>query len=430
MECSPETDQTQNHRLGEYWSKEEKYPFLSTLQSGEADAEDIGIIYYELTENHETKVVTTAPVFLDGTLRYVVCLEYGWTAFADILNQNLRSIALWGVVSLLIVNVLLILFIYFKAVRPMVQVNSGIHAYMETKDSAAAVQSMGRIRQKNEVGRLADSIAAMAVEIDRSAKENLRLHGERERVAAELDRAAKIQKDSLPTLFPDRQDIQLFASMVPANEVGGDFYDFFLIDDDHLGLVIADVSGKGVPAALFMMVSKNLIKNYAMMGLSPAEVLNRTNASLCENNSNRMFVTVWFGVLDLANGHIVAANGGHEYPMLRQANGDFELFKEKKHGMVLGALKRKTYTEYAFDLEPGGTLFVYTDGAPEATDAREKMFGTDRMLEALNQRPDAEPDALLQSMQSAIDQFVGDAPQFDDLTMLCVKYLPHKEETT
>ena len=98
--------------------------------------------------------------------------------------------------------------------------------------------------------------------------------------------------------------------------------------------------------------------------------------------------------------------------------------------MVLGALKRKTYTEYAFDLEPGGTLFVYTDGAPEATDAREKMFGTDRMLEALNQRPDAEPDALLQSMQSAIDQFVGDAPQFDDLTMLCVKYLPHKEETT
>ena len=194
MECSPETDQTQNHRLGEYWSKEEKYPFLSTLQSGEADAEDIGIIYYELTENHETKVVTTAPVFLDGTLRYVVCLEYGWTAFADILNQNLRSIALWGVVSLLIVNVLLILFIYFKAVRPMVQVNSGIHAYMETKDSAAAVQSMGRIRQKNEVGRLADSIAAMAVEIDRSAKENLRLHGERERVAAELDLAAKIQR--------------------------------------------------------------------------------------------------------------------------------------------------------------------------------------------------------------------------------------------
>jgi len=176
-------------------------------------------------------------------------------------------------------------------------------------------------------------------------------------------------------------------------------------------------------------MSKNLIKNYAMLGLSPAEVLNRTNASLCENNRNKMFVTVWFGILDLTRGHVVAANGGHEYPMLRKANGGFELFREK-HGMVVGALKRKTYAEYEFDLEPGGTLFVYTDGAPEATDAQEKMFGTDRMLDTLNRQPGAEPETLLQVMKAAIDQFVGDAPQFDDLTMLCVKYLPDKEETT
>ena len=429
MECSPETDQTQNHRLGEHWSKTAQYSFLSFLQGGESSAEDEEMMYFELTDDQETKVVATAPVFLNGELRYVVCLEYSWEVFADILNQNLRSMALWGGVSLLIVNALLILFIYFKAVRPMVQVNSGIHEYMETKDGAAAVQSMSRIREKNEVGRLADSIAAMAVEIDRSTKENLRLYGERERVAAELDLASKIQMDSLPTDFPDRQDIHLFASMVPAKEVGGDFYDFFFIDDEHLGLVIADVSGKGIPAALFMMMSRNLIKNYAMMGLSPAEVLNRTNASLCENNRNRMFVTVWFGILDLQTGRVTAANGGHEYPMLRKANGGFELFKEK-HGMVLGALKRKTYTEYEFDLEPGGALFVYTDGAPEAIDAREKMFGADRMLEALNRQPGAEPEALLQAMKAAIDRFVGDAPQFDDLTMLCVKYLPDKEEAT
>lgn len=427
MECSLETDQTQNHRLGEHWSKSAQYSFLSFLQGGESSAEDVEMMYFELTDDQETKVVAAAPVFLNGELRYVVCLEYSWEVFADILNQNLRSMALWGGVSLLIVNMLLILFIYFKAVRPMVQVNSGIHEYMETKDSAAAVRSMANVREKNEVGRLADSIAAMAVEIDRSTRENLRLHDERARVAAELNLAAKIQADSLPAVFPDRPDIRLSASMVPAKEVGGDFYDFFFIDADHLGLVIADVSGKGIPAALFMMMSKDLIKNFAMSGLSPAEVLNRTNASLCENNRNNMFVTVWFGILDVATGHVTAVNGGHEYPMLRKANGNFELFKEK-HGMVLGALKRKTYTEYQFDIEPGGTLFVYTDGAPEATDARERMFGTDRMLEALNDQPDAEPVTLLQNMKSAIGRFVGDAPQFDDLTMLCVKYISSKEK--
>ena len=429
MECSEDTDETQVHCLGEYWPKAEGYKSMEILKTG-AYGEDFGdILFQEFTNGDDAMYLAIGPVFLGDELRYVVCLEYDWSTFAYILNKNFTSIALWGSVSLLVVNALLILFIYLKALRPLVQVDGGIHEYIETKDSAAAVESMGRIREKNEVGRLADSIAAMALEIDRSTKENLRLNGERERVEAELNLAAKIQMDSLPAQFPDRPDIHLSASMVPAKEVGGDFYDFFLIDENHLGLVIADVSGKGVPAALFMMMSKNLIKNYALMGLSPAEVLNRTNASLCENNRNKMFVTVWFGVLDLASGHVIAANGGHEYPMLRKANGNFELFREK-HGMVLGALKRKTYTEYAFDLEPGGALFVYTDGAPEATDAREKMFGTNRMLDTLNRHPDTEPETLLQTMKAAIDQFVGDAPQFDDLTMLCVKYLPHKEETT
>ena len=148
------------------------------------------------------------------------------------------------------------------------------------------------------MGRLADSIAAMTVEIDRYTEENLRLNGEKERVAAELDLAMKIQADSLLTAFPDRPEARLFAIMDPAKEVGGDFYDFFFLDGDHLGLVIADVSGKGIPSALFMMASKNMIKNYALAGLPPAEVLNKTNVSLCENNRNKMFVTVWVGILE------------------------------------------------------------------------------------------------------------------------------------
>lgn len=279
---------------------------------------------------------------------------------------------------------------------------------------------MSKIRAKNEAGMLADSIAELSVEIDRYTEENLRLNGEQERIAAEMDLARDIQADNLPTAFPDRKDIQLAASMVPAKKVGGDFYDFFFIDDDHLGLVIADVSGKGVPAAMFMMRSKDLIKNYAMTGLSPAQVLNSTNDRLCENNGNMMFVSVWFGILDVRTGHVVASNGGHEYPILPQPGGDFEAFKDD-HGMVLGAMDGLEYTEYALDIVPGGALFVYTDGAPETNDTQEQMFGMERMLAALNQEPDAAPQTLLQNMRAAIDRFAGYAPQFDDLTMLCVK---------
>ena len=279
---------------------------------------------------------------------------------------------------------------------------------------------MSKIRAKNEAGMLADSIAELSVEIDRYTEENLCLNGEQERIAAEMDLARDIQAGNLPTAFPDRKDVQLAASMVPAKKVGGDFYDFFFIDDDHLGLVIADVSGKGVPAAMFMMRSKDLIKNYAMTGLSPAQVLNSTNDRLCENNGNMMFVSVWFGILDVRTGHVVASNGGHEYPILRQPGGSFEAFKDD-HGMVLGAMDGLEYTEYALDIVPGGALFVYTDGAPEANDAQEQMFGMERMLAALNQEPDAAPQTLLQNMRAAIDRFAGDAPQFDDLTMLCVK---------
>jgi len=427
MDCGEIDDKDYHYHLGTYFEKKDGYGFLSALRSPSFGEDSESILFHEMPIGNDTMYVAASPVYINGEIRYIVCMEYDYATFAFILNQNTRSIAILGAITLLAVDLLLILFIYFKAVHPLVQVNSSIHSYMETKDSAAAVQSMKKIRAKNEVGRLADSISAMAVEIERSAAENLRLQGEKQRVEAELDLAAKIQTDSLPAAFPQRPDMQLYASMDPAKEVGGDFYDFFFIGENRLGLVIADVSGKGVPAALFMMAAKNLIKNYAMTGLSAAEVLNRANESLCENNRNKMFVTVWFGILDLSSGHVTAANGGHEYPIIRKPGGRFELFKEK-HGMMLGVIRKKTYTEYAFDLEPGSTLFLYTDGAPEATNAQEQLFGTERMLTSLNKNPDGAPEALLHGMRGDIDRFVGDAPQFDDLTMLCLKYMPNKEK--
>ena len=367
------------------------------------------------------------PIIVDGAIKYILAIECDWSDFARILNRNLMQVLLLGVAVMLVTSGLIMLFIFRKAVKPLVEVNDGVREYIESKDSDAAVRRMSGIKARNEVGRLADSFSEMSTEIDRYTKEIRQLTGEKERAEAELNLAARIQSSMLPTEFPVRPELTLFASMDPAKEVGGDFYDFFFIDEEHLGLVIADVSGKGVPAALFMMMSKILLKNHAMSGLSPAEVLNRTNLGICENNRNNMFVTVWFGVLDIATGHVTAANAGHEYPMIRKPGGCFEIMKDR-HGFVLGALRRKRYTEYEFDIEPGGTLFVYTDGAAEATDRDNRLFGTERMLGALNLEPAASPEVLLTNMKSAIDEFVGEAPQFDDLTMLCIKYNGKKEE--
>ena len=258
----------------------------------------------------------------------------------------------------------------------------------------------------------------------RAMEEKHREEAERERINNELTLATQIQADMLPNIFPafpDRKDFSIYASMTPAKAVGGDFYDFFLIDDDHLCMVMADVSGKGVPAALFMMASKIILANNAMMGKSPAQVLADTNTSICSNNRQEMFVTVWLGILELSTGRLIAANAGHEYPALKKPDGRFALLKDK-HGFVIGGMEGMKYKEYELMLEPNSKLFLYTDGIPEATDAQEELFGTERMLEALNTDPGAAPEQILQHVRAAVDSFVNDAEQFDDLTMLCLEY--------
>ena len=209
--------------------------------------------------------------------------------------------------------------------------------------------------------------------------------------------------------------------MHPAKEVGGDFYDFFLLSEDCLGLVIADVSGKGVPAALFMMISQILVQNAAMSGLSPGAVLETVNGQLCKDNPEEMFVTVWLGILDLKTGDLTAANAGHEYPMLKAPGGEFETVRDK-HGFVLGGMSGLRFKEYSMKLEPGSTLFLYTDGVPESTDTENHQFGLKRTLEALNRTPDASPAQLLRNVEEDVSTFTGDAPPFDDMTMLCIHY--------
>lgn len=244
------------------------------------------------------------------------------------------------------------------------------------------------------------------------------------RIGTELSMATDIQASQLPRLFPafpNRSEFDLYASMTPAKEVGGDFYDFFLIDDNHLGLVMADVSGKGIPAALFMMISRVLIKTHLQNGESPGEALKNVNDQLCDGNDANLFVTVWLAVLEISTGKVVSANAGHEHPAIYRVGKKYEL-DIYKHSPALAMLENITFKEQSFTLKPGDSIFVYTDGVPEATNIDKELFGTDRMLNVLNENSNLTPEQVLTNVMNGIKRFVGDAEQFDDITMLCLRY--------
>ena len=286
------------------------------------------------------------------------------------------------------------------------------------------------VRSRGELRLLADNVKSLADGVSTYMTNLQTVTADKERIGAELSLATRIQAAMLPHVFPpfpDRMEFDLYASMDPAKEVGGDFYDFFLVDDDHLCMLMADVSGKGIPAALFMMVCKIILQSVAMLGGSPAEILTKTNEAICSNNEAQMFVTVWVGILEISTGRLTAANAGHEYPVIKKPDGRFEVFKDK-HGLVIGAMDGMVYREYELQLEPGSKLFLYTDGVPEANDADNRLFGMERMLAALNTDPDAVPEQILKNVRGAVDDFVKDAEQFDDLTMLCMEYRGQEQE--
>ena len=230
--------------------------------------------------------------------------------------------------------------------------------------------------------------------------------------------ARTIQESALPRNFTfPREDFEIYAIMNPAKEVGGDFYDFFFIDQNKFVLVIADVSGKGIPASLFMMRSKTAIRSVAEEGKSPAEIFYQVNNTLCEGNDAEMFVTVWIGIVDLETGLMQCANAGHEYPTLKHANGDFELIKDK-HTLALAAMPGIRAKEYEIQMQPGDRLFVYTDGVPEAINEQTEQYGDQRMLQVLNRDKDKPMELILPDVRKDISNFVGKADQFDDITML------------
>ncbi|MBQ6509099.1 MAG: serine/threonine-protein phosphatase [Flexilinea sp.] len=240
----------------------------------------------------------------------------------------------------------------------------------------------------------------------------------------ELKTATDIQASMLPHIFPpypDREEFDLFASMDPAREVGGDFYDFFLIDEDHLAVLIADVSDKGIPAALFMMSTKILINYRARKGGTPAEILTDINAQIARDNESKMFVTIWMGILDVNTGVLTCTNAGHEYPAVCGPDGVFRIFRDK-HGLVVGAMETAKYRDYELMLHPGDRIFVYTDGVPEANNSDGELYGMERLEAALNRSAKESPEQILNDIRADVDRFVNGAKQFDDLTMLCLEY--------
>ena len=329
--------------------------------------------------------------------------------------------------------------IFVYMLRPLKKVLSSIRTYTINKDSKAAEESLRDILsgkksiaiRRNEIGQLSEDFVDLTKELDDYTSQIEKATADRKRIEVELETAAQIQAHMLPDRvpeFPDHPEFELYASMLPAKEIGGDFYDYFLQDPEHLVLVIADVSGKGIPAALSMAETKSLIKGRALMGEEPAEILYHVNNQLIDTNKTDYFVTVWLAVIDLKTGEGLAANAGHEHPVLGR-NGEPYQLVVYKHSIVVGGMENTSFRQHSFKLNKGDHLFVYTDGVPEATNAKGELFGTDRMLEALNRNRDAAPEELLSGVSAAIDEFVGDAPQFDDTTMMCLQYLGKKWDT-
>ena len=285
-------------------------------------------------------------------------------------------------------------------------------------------QSKIELNTHDEIEELGNSFNKMLEELDEYINNLADVTAEKERIGAELDIATRIQASMLPCIFPafpEREEFEVYATMTPAKEVGGDFYDFFMVDEENLAIVIADVSGKGVPAALFMVIGKTLIKDHTTSGKDLGEVFTEVNQLLCESNSEELFITAFVGVLNLKTGKFRYVNAGHEIPFIARKNEKFKPYKIRA-AFVLAGMEGIKYKSGEIQLEPGDKLFQYTDGVTEATDKNNQLFGMSRLEQTLGKLADKTPVEILQGIKEDIDEFVGEAPQFDDITMLCLEY--------
>ena len=430
-------------------------------------------IYDIMDTDPEVAFATIEPAYIEvdvgENLVYISETDYGWLCSALVWMYNdqgegyammsvdismndvmadrmdfLRVVLIAILIAMIAACVILVLLVNRFVVNPINQVARAALQYVSdrrTSEGRSASTGVRRIatgekgeeksaisqlniRTGDEIQALSEAIKTMELEINEYIQDLTTVTAEKERIGAELNVATQIQADMLPRIFPafpEREEFDVYATMNPAKEVGGDFYDFFLVDDDHLAVVIADVSGKGVPAALFMVIAKTLIKNHAQNQEAPGTVFTQTNEQLCEGNDAGLFVTGWMGVLEISTGKFVYVNAGHNPPLLKRAGGTFEWLKSRP-GFVLAGMEGVRYRENTLQLEPGDRLYLYTDGVTEATNSHEELFGDERLQNALNEYMDLPVEQFLPKIKECIDAFVGDADQFDDITMLALDY--------
>lgn len=362
----------------------------------------------------------------------LIGLTYNLSGIMKNIRLNTWKGTGYSVLYQIILLLIVMLSMFVLMLHPLKTILKNIRLYTETKNTETVSNNLSNVMKgigsyaikRNEIGELSEEFDDLMHEIDDYTERIESFTSDREKIEAELELGAHIQTGILPNkfpAFPDRKEFDLYAVMDPAREVGGDLYDYFLPDEDHFAMTIADVSGKGVPAALFMMATKIVLNNQVSMRISPALALEMANNRICENNYENMFVTVWLATLEISTGKLFTSNAGHEYPAIKQPDGTFELFKDR-HGFVVGGMEGVKYKEEVIQLKPGAKVFVYTDGVPEATNSDNEFFGTDRMLKALRDAEDGTPEEIINAVRKAVDDFTGDAEQFDDLTMLCMEY--------
>lgn len=332
-----------------------------------------------------------------------------------------------GITVLLGAAVLILVLGYLRrrVITPITQLTASAERFAANRE----IQEHLDIRTGDEVETLARALSKMERDIIDYIDNLASVTAEKERIGAELNVATHIQSSMLPCIFPafpERQEFDVYATMAPAKEVGGDFYDFFMVDERHLAIVVADVSGKGVPAALFMVIGKTLIKDHTQPETDLGTVFAQVNDLLCQSNSEGLFITAFEGVLDLATGEFNFVNAGHETPFIARAGGVFAPHQVEA-GFVLAGLEGMSYPCGSVTLEPGDKFFQYSDGVPEATDAHEELYGMERLERVLAEHTQDAPDQLLPAVKADIDLFVGEAPQFDDITMLCLEYRKRME---
>ncbi len=374
------------------------------------------------TYGQHPHITTMVPVKNSaGDVTGILCMQRPSREITEARRPYLRSIALTTAALAIVASLVTLIYNRSQFIIPVQKIKDEATRFAKENTKG---EDLGNISRIKELYELAGSIDTMETEMVTSIENLKNVTAEKERIGTELSLAQTIQENSIPNIFPPfpgRNDFDIYASMQAAREVGGDFYNFFFVDDDHLALVIGDVSGKGIPASLFMMVTNILITDRTNMGGTPGEILTYVNKKICEHNRADMFVTVWLGILELSTGKLIASNAGHEYPAIKRADGLFELLKDK-HGFVIGSIEDIKYKDYELTLSPGDKLFVYTDGVREARDKDSELFGTKRMLEALNEAADVAPEEILRNVSRAVEGFVKEEEQFDDLTMLCIEY--------